>query len=364
MIYYSLRMSTSLRLCQVTNTFKNNKFVRSAMTDKRKVGDNKPIDDSTINRFKNRQQRRSQVIDTLKTNKTEDILKLDTEDRVQARKNLLRKQLLSPSTIERQIGGSNDLMPIFYLEQGRKVANSVCRIEIIDQMDNILGHGTGFMISPSLLMTNNHVLSIPEDCKKSLAQFHYEKGENNRTIPTVEFSLDPNKFFYTNEELDFTVVAVNSKSLDDQPLSDMNYLKLIKEEGKAIIGEYVTIVQHPNGEPKQLAIRENRVIDILPNFVHSATDTSPGSSGSPVFNDQWNVVSLHHSGVPKMDGDNYLTKDGQIWTPDMGEDKINWIANESVRISAIVRHLEEIKPNLSAEQQTILDEFLNTTNPS
>ncbi|MDF2736258.1 MAG: nucA [Nitrososphaeraceae archaeon] len=334
------------------------------MTDKRKLGDNKLIDDSAINRFKDRQQKRSRVIDTLKTKKTEDILKLDTEDRVQARKNLLSKQLLSPSTIERVIGG-NDLMPIYYLEQGRKVANSVSRIEIIDQMDNILGHGTGFMISPSLLMTNNHVLSTPEDCKKSLAQFHYEKGENNRTIPTVEFSLDPNKFFYTNEELDFTLVAVNSKSLNDQPLSNMNYLKLLKEEGKAIIGEYVTIIQHPRGEPKQLAIRENRVIDILPNFVHSATDTFPGSSGSPVFNDQWNVVSLHHSGVPKMDDQgNYLTKDGQIWTPDMGDDKINWIANESVRISAIVKHLEEIKPNLSAEQQTILDEFINTTKPS
>ena len=331
------------------------------MTDKKNFGDNKLIDENAINRYNNRQQKRSVVIDTLKTKNTEDIIKLNSEDRVQARKYQIRKEQFPDFTIERIIEG-NDLMPIFYLEQGRKVANSVCRIEIIDEMDDILGHGTGFMVSPTLLMTNNHVFTAPQDSKKSLAQFYYEKGEDNRTIPPIEFRFDPNKFFYTNEDLDFTLVAVNSKSLDDQPLSNMNYLKLIKEPGKAIIGEYVTIIQHPKSEPKQLALRENRVIDILENFVHSLTDTHRGSSGSPVFNDQWNVVSLHHSGVPKMDEQGHpLTKDGTIWTPDMGDDKIHWIANESVRISSIFKHLEQAKPNLKAEHQQILDEFLKST---
>ena len=30
--------------------------------------------------------------------------------------------------------------------------------------------------------------------------------------------------------------------------------------------------------------------------VQYLTDTLPGSSGSPVFDEQWNVVALHHSG--------------------------------------------------------------------
>jgi V8-like Glu-specific endopeptidase len=141
----------------------------------------------------------------------------------------------------------------------------------------------------------------------------------------------------------------------------MGNLKLIKEQGKAVIGEYVTIIQHPRGQPKQLALRENRVVDILEDFVHSITDTHRGSSGSPVFNDQWNVVSLHHSGVPKVDEQGRpLTKDGKIWTEDMGDDKIHWIANESVRISSIFKHLEQIKPNLKAEHKQILEEFLKT----
>jgi V8-like Glu-specific endopeptidase len=32
--------------------------------------------------------------------------------------------------------------------------------------------------------------------------------------------------------------------------------------------------------------------------VQYTTDTLPGSSGSPVFNDNWEVVALHHAGGP------------------------------------------------------------------
>ena len=55
----------------------------------------------------------------------------------------------------------------------------------------------------------------------------------------------------------------------------------------------------------------------------------PGSSGSPVFNDQWDVVSLHHSGMPQTnERGEILTVDEQIYREDMGDNKINWIANE------------------------------------
>ncbi|MDQ5853525.1 MAG: endonuclease, partial [Chloroflexota bacterium] len=36
-----------------------------------------------------------------------------------------------------------------------------------------------------------------------------------------------------------------------------------------------------------------------------------------------------------------LTRDGTVWTEDMGEHRIDWIANEGVRISRILRHMQE-----------------------
>jgi endonuclease G, mitochondrial len=332
------------------------------MTDKMKVDKGILVDgiliaDDTTKRYNDTKTSRSRVIDTLKKGNIDDIMKEEPKSRIEARKKQLKKE--APElTIERQIGG-NDLMPFYWLEKGKKRGESICRIEVIDDNDNSLGYGTGFMISPSLLMTNNHVFSGPDLAKNSLAQFNYEKLENHTEKPIINFRLDPNKFFYTNKELDFSLVYVNPKSIDDQEsLDKIGYLKLIKDPGKAVIGEYVTIIQHPRGKPKQIALRENRVIQILDNFVHCLTDTDPGSSGSPVFNDQWDVVSLHHSGVPDRDKQgNILTVDKKVWTDDMGSDKINWIANESIRISAIVAHVK--KANIAAQQKKYLDEFLN-----
>ena len=79
------------------------------------------------------------------------------------------------------------------------------------------------------------------------------------------------------------------------------------------------------------------MIDALEQFLHYRTDTAPGSSGSPVFNDQWEVVALHHSGVPQRDEQGrILATDGSVWEPEMGEHRIDWKANEGVRISQIV----------------------------
>ncbi len=60
-----------------------------------------------------------------------------------------------------------------------------------------------------------------------------------------------------------------------------------------------------------------------------------------MFNDQWEVVALHHSGVPNRDAQgNLLDLDGHIWDASMGEQRIAWKANEGVRISEIVAHIK------------------------
>jgi hypothetical protein len=44
------------------------------------------------------------------------------------------------------------------------------------------------------------------------------------------------------------------------------------------------------------SLNENRVTNIYRHYLQYTTDTLPGSSGSPVFNDDWEVVALHHGG--------------------------------------------------------------------
>jgi hypothetical protein len=84
----------------------------------------------------------------------------------------------------------------------------------------------------------------------------------------------------------------------------------------------------------------------LDDFIQYQTDTEPGSSGSPVYNDQWEVTALHHSGVPRTDDQGrILRRDGRIWQGGDGDDAIDWISNEGVRISAILKHLATLPLN-------------------
>jgi V8-like Glu-specific endopeptidase len=60
------------------------------------------------------------------------------------------------------------------------------------------------------------------------------------------------------------------------------------------------IAQHPDGKPLKLAVDTDSVIGLNPTGtrVRYATNTEAGSSGSPVFDLEWNLVALHHFGDP------------------------------------------------------------------
>src|SRR5689334_21668531 len=60
------------------------------------------------------------------------------------------------------------------------------------------------------------------------------------------------------------------------------------------------IVQHPQGDPLQLALDTDALIGVNANRtrVRYRTNTLPGSSGSPCFNSNWELVALHHGGDP------------------------------------------------------------------
>ncbi len=272
-----------------------------------------------------------------------------------------------PNALER-IMGKSDLISISYLEQGQRVSRSVGRIRLRNQFGKVIGFGTGFMVSPRLLFTNNHVLENSADAKFSQIEFNFQKNWNGDDLGSIIFDLQPDVFFLTDPTLDYSLVAVKESSVSSsgsiQKISEIGWNLLIEEENKVIIGECLNIIQHPNGEPKQIALRENKLVDRLESFLHYETDTAPGSSGSPVFNDQWEVVALHHSGVPRRDENgNILARDGKIWTENMGEHRVDWLANEGVRVSRLLKHLKS--QNLASEtQKKLLNEVFELVQPN
>lgn len=341
-----------------------------------------PLIQATTARYRQRQETRERYLSGLKAGK---LLEVDTPERVQKRLKRIAEHplaavmmaeerqaeavgltVLSPDhfnrLVQERILGQNDLMSVSYLQYGLHVSRSIGRVLIRNSQRRLVGYGTGFLVSPRLLLTNNHVLADAQQAGFSLIEFNYQTNVEGQILPSHPYPLDPGTFFLTHPRLDYTLVAVESPPDGEPPGATFGWNPLIEEQGKVILGEYVNIIQHPSGQPKQLALRENRLVDLWEDFLHYQTDTAPGSSGSPVFNDQWEVVGLHHSGVPKTDeGGRILTLDGQPWTPEMGEDRIAWKANEGIRASRIVRHVKQ--QSLSSWQRPLRDEMFDRLPP-
>lgn len=276
-----------------------------------------------------------------------------TQRQIEQRRATLLRQIDDPLVarvrLERIMQG-NELTDIGYLTQGVLASRSVCRI-VIRSNQRLLGYGTGFLVAPGVLLTNHHVFSNVELVRDSIAQFRYERDLQGGELAPSEFGLRivPEPILF--KELDFALVAVESRSFDGEALDQYGWLRLNPQPGKAFIGEYLTIVQHPNGERKQICVRENKLLKYSENgpYLWYQTDTVTGSSGSPAFNNSWEVVALHHSAVPKtrrLNGqDVWLAKNGQPWKAAMGEEQIDWIANEGIRISSIVQYLRSQHSN-------------------
>ncbi len=288
----------------------------------------------------------------------------DTPERVA--QNLLRESVrasrgpvITPG-FERQIGGGLEFDDVPPNEAGRIAGLAVARIVNLGGGPDVepTGFGTGFLIAPGILLTNNHVLADASEASAAGANFRYEKvPQGIRRGET--FELDPDRFFLTSEALDYTLVAVksNGAALDLYGLAP-----LIEATGKILLGQPVQIVQHPKGLPKKWAVRENQLVDLLDNYLHYTTDTKNGSSGAPAFNIHWEVVGLHHSGVGPMRGGNVMTRDGRVYNPRfMDDSEVDWIANEGVRASVIVASLREALPSLDARRSQILNRVLAAT---
>jgi len=253
-----------------------------------------------------------------------------------------------------RIIGDDDLLSSAFLARGARAAECVCCI-----LEGEARIGTGFLVGRRLLITNAHVVLSAENAARCRAEFDFEDAaDHSGTEGSVVFRLRPGEFFALSpeEDLDYALVAVEATSLGgSKKLQDYGYLPLNPTVGNALRGECLNIIQHPNGAPKRVALRQNRFTALLERYVHYETDTMPGSSGSPVFNDQWEVVCLHHSGVPLTDSQGrFLTKDNRVWRENEDPGLIHWVGNEGVRISRIVADLAR---RVGSHRPPILAEF-------
>ena len=267
--------------------------------------------------------------------------------------------------VERRVGSTLDLDDAPPNDAARIAGVPVGRIvELDDRGGAGEGFATGFLISAGLLITNHHVFATASECAGCGVQFGYERV-NGVLLAGAVFALDPRSFFLADAALDFAIVGVMpTGTTPGEALGSFKTLKLIPVTGKILVGQPISIIQYPDGGPKKYGVRNNDLLNAPADtdlFLQYTTDTLPGSSGSPAFNKDWEVVGLHHSGVPEVKDGQVMTNAGTPWQQGMPDADIHWVGNEGVRISCICARLRasSVAPEHKATLRGLLATFVD-----
>ena len=175
-----------------------------------------------------------------------------------------------------------------------------------------VGDGTGFLIDGAwiepelagkpLLITNAHVCS---DDPQVQEQFPYPvaRTELKATFLAAANGREPEEIAFTRviassppSELDFTLLELD-KMPDGAKLPTLcGRSPPVTERGDSRLN----IIGHPRGRDLKVSLQDNKTVKVGEKYVHYRTPTDPGSSGSPVFNQKWELVALHHSSSAAM----------------------------------------------------------------
>lgn len=217
-------------------------------------------------------------------------------------------------TVLEKLFGENTLRPIVFLAQGLESARAVAQVRVTTALKQWTG--TGFLISPTLFMTNHHVIPSADLLANVEIRFNYQETLLGQVAKIVTLHANPTGHFHTNAALDYTVCEMAEEAGTTWgflPLSNNGVVK----------GQRINIIQHPNGQPKQITFQNNLIEYVDAKVMQYVTTTSGGSSGAPALTDKWQVAGIHHAG-------------GRLQEPTT---RRYYNRNESIRIEPIINDL-------------------------
>lgn len=193
---------------------------------------------------------------------------------------------------------ADNLRDISILQLALKKQDAVCHLN--------MGPSTGFMIADDILMTCNHVLPDKQIARLCRATFNLRLDEKRMPLSIDEYHLDPDKFFETDPVLDITVVKTAGK-----PGAKAKWGFIQPTKAAPQVGNSAIIIQHPSQlRYKKIALGDMEIKYVDEREIQYLSDTLPGSSGSPIFNDDFSLIGVHRAGDGNPDDNQYFRNEG------------------------------------------------------
>ena len=255
--------------------------------------------------------------------------------------------------------GRDERVPFIFLQKALETSKSISRLRVPrifagKAKDNEATFGTAWIIAPGILITNHHVIDARDRRYESPATPEDFQLQAENLTAWFDFFSESGSYLAcqnaellaSNQKLDYAIVRLK----ESEKIADRQPLCLIEKEPELGRGYRLNIVQHSRGGPLIYAIRNNFYLGVGANkdFLRYLTDTEGGSSGSPVLNDSWKVIGLHHAATPvppeyyaSLPQERYQTLPQEMLKGEV----INY-HNEGIAIHAI---LNDLPPNLRSK---------------
>jgi hypothetical protein len=198
------------------------------------------------------------------------------------------------------------------------------------------GVGTGFLaagpdlhpdLPPLVVVTNGHVVPERLEIDDGVAAFHGLDADPGRNVALQIARIcwyEPS----TPPGLDTTILELTEYPTDITPVPLARKLPRLSVQAPP----RAYLIGHPRGlATPQFSLQDNLLLDHDDRYLHYRSPSEPGSSGSPVFNDHWELIGIHHAGgfdLPRLNGQGGTHS-----------------ANEGVTLPAIRARLAERPPN-------------------
>src|SRR5262249_11449782 len=194
--------------------------------------------------------------------------------------------LLFGEYLSESVGGIPDLLA--GSEKVMRWRSSVCHLRVTASNGSLWG-GTGTLLTGDRVLTNHHVL-FPKGQKATAvaAQFNYESDAAGQMLASIVVVGDVTTI-KSDAPDDWAVITVPSPA-------GAIALDLAANVAAAKVTQRALILEHPGGKPKRLAFVRNRISSVADRRVYYLTDTEEGSSGSPVFDTQGQMIAIHRAG--------------------------------------------------------------------
>ena len=200
-----------------------------------------------------------------------------------------------PDFVAEKVLGTDRWQSVLWLRDGLNACRSVARIETYYKK----GFGTGFVVAGNelnpawparVLVTNYHVVPDDRAAREAWISFKGLSGDG----PDAQQRVQATKVLRRSPVYDYDVCVLQ---LPDN-LSDEVKALPISPEFPDLGSEPAPrayVIGHPEGaEDLQLSLHDTKLLQPYEKYAYYRSPTEAGSSGSPVFDDKWRIIALHH----------------------------------------------------------------------